>query len=143
MTEPTQGNRTERLMGLDAYRGFIMLAMASGGFGLAKLATHFPESPPWQTFAYQLEHVPWRGGGFWDLIQPSFMFMVGVAMPFSSAGRRAQGQSWSRLFRHALVRSLILIALGVFLSSTGSKQTNYTFANVLCQMGADRLAERL
>jgi predicted acyltransferase len=122
-------------MGLDAYRGFIMLAMASGGFTLARLARHFPESPPWQTLAYQLDHVPWRGGGFWDLIQPSFMFMVGVAMPFSYASRRAQGQSWSQLFRHALGRSLILIALGVFLSSASSKQTNYTFANVLCQIG--------
>ena len=32
------------------------------------------------------------------MIQPSFMFMVGVAMPFSYANRRAQGQSWGRLF---------------------------------------------
>jgi heparan-alpha-glucosaminide N-acetyltransferase len=135
MIEPVQGNRPQRLMGLDAYRGFIMLAMASGGFSLAKVATHYPGSPFWRTLAQQLEHVPWRGGGFWDLIQPSFMFMVGVAMPFSYASRRSQGQSWSQLFGHALVRSLILIALGVFLSSAASKQTNYTFVNVLSQIG--------
>jgi heparan-alpha-glucosaminide N-acetyltransferase len=137
MTEPTLGSRPQRLMGLDAYRGFIMLVMASAGFTLAKVATHHPESAPWEMLAYQLDHVPWRGGGFWDLIQPSFMFMVGVAMPFSYADRRARGQSWSQLFRHALGRSLTLIALGIFLSSAGGKstQTNFTFVNVLTQIG--------
>ena len=137
MTEIRQGVHPQRLMGLDAYRGFIMLAMASAGFALAKEATRFPVSPTWRTIGHQLDHVPWRGGGFWDLIQPSFMFMVGVAMPFSYASRRARGESWSRLFGHALVRSLILIALGVFLSSVGEKvkQTNYTFVNVLSQIG--------
>src|SRR6059058_3307648 len=100
-----------RLASLDAYRGFVMLAMASGGLGLAKVAKHFPESPLWGRLAYQVDHVAWRGCSFWDLIQPSFMFIVGVAMPFSYAKRRAEGQPWGRLFVHALWRSLALIAL--------------------------------
>jgi predicted acyltransferase len=74
------------------------------------------------------------------MIQPSFMFMVGVAMPFSYASRKAMGQSWPQLFRHALVRSLILIGLGVFLSSAWSKQTSFTFVNVLSQMGLGYMA---
>jgi predicted acyltransferase len=127
--------RPSRLVGLDAYRGLVMLAMASSGFAFTKVARQFPDSPTWRTLAYQFEHVPWRGCSFWDLIQPSFMFMVGVALPFSYASRRAQGQSQATLFGHALWRSLVLVALGVFLSSTSSKQTNYTFANVLCQIG--------
>src|SRR5258708_426710 len=115
-------------MGLEPYPGFLILAMASARFTLAQVAPDQPDRPLWQTLAYHLDHVPWRGGGFWDLIQPSFMFMVGVAMPFSYANRLAQGQSWAHLFTHALGRSLILIALGIFLSSAGGKysQTNFT-----------------
>ena len=114
-----------------------MLTMASSGFAFPQVAKHFPESPLWQTLGHQFQHLPWGGCTFWDMIQPSFMFMVGVALPFSYASRRAQGQSWSQLFGHALLRSLVLIALAVFLSSTGSKttQTNFIFTNVLAQIG--------
>jgi predicted acyltransferase len=137
MSAALEQPRPQRLVGLDAYRGLIMLTMASTGFGFPQLAKHFPESPLWQTLGHQFQHLPWGGCTFWDMIQPSFMFMVGVALPFSYASRRERGQSWSRLFGHALVRSLVLIALAVFLSSTGSKtkQTNFLFTNVLAQIG--------
>ena len=88
-----------------------------------------------EVLSQQLDHVAWRGGVFWDLIQPSFMFMVGVAMPFSYASRRARGDSWLRLFGHAVLRSLVLIALAVFLASNGSPHTNFSFTNVLGQIG--------
>jgi predicted acyltransferase len=112
-----------------------MLAMASAGFSFPKVAKHFPDSTAWQALAYQFEHTAWRGCSFWDMIQPSFMFMVGVAMPFSYASRRARGDDWGQMFRHALLRSAILVALGVFLASAWSKQTNFSFVNVLSQMG--------
>jgi predicted acyltransferase len=125
-----------RLVSLDAYRGFIMLVMASGGFAFAEVAkNHFPENPAWDFLASQFSHVAWTGCSFWDLIQPSFMFMVGVAMPYSHASRRAKGQSTARIGAHVLFRSFILIALGVFLSSNWSKQTDFTFVNVLTQIG--------
>jgi predicted acyltransferase len=63
------------------------------------------------------------------------MFMVGVAMPYSYASRRAKGDSERRIFGHVLLRSVILILLGIFLSSNGSRQTNFTFVNVLTQIG--------
>ena len=63
------------------------------------------------------------------------MFLVGVSMPLSYSRRRARGDSWLRLFGHALFRSLILVALAVFLASNGSTQTNYSFTNVLGQIG--------
>lgn len=135
-----------RVMSIDAYRGFVMLAMASSGFGF--LAMSKPESvdkltaagihiPSWllQILAYQFDHVVWTGCGFWDLIQPSFMFLVGVAVPFSYARRATEGQSAAAQFRHVLWRSFVLVALGVFLSSNSSKQTNFTFVNVLSQIG--------
>src|SRR5262245_44967395 len=127
-----------RLRSIDAYRGLVMLAMASGGIGTFG---HIPGldqgnwSIPLKTLLPQFDHVQWRGCVFWDLIQPSFMFLVGVSMPFSYSRRRARGDGWLRLFGHALLRSFILVALAVFLASNGSKQTNFSFTNGLGQIG--------
>ncbi len=103
----------QRLVSLDAYRGFTMLAMISAGLGMAHLAN----DPTWGWLADQLEHRDWIGCTAWDLIQPSFMFIVGAAMPFAFARRRQEGQSWLRQFGHAVKRSLLLIAIGIFLDS--------------------------
>ncbi len=135
MTSHVKVKPGERLVSLDAYRGFVMLAMASAGLAIPKVATHFPDSQLWSMLEHQVEHVSWTGCAFWDLIQPSFMFIVGVAMPFSYAQRREQGQTWGQLFRHAVWRSIVLIALGVFLASAWSAQTNFVFTNVLAQIG--------
>jgi predicted acyltransferase len=125
-----------RLASLDAYRGFIMLVMASAGFGFAAVwKNHFQGDPIWQFLGYQFEHVEWTGCAFWDLIQPSFMFMVGVAIPFSHASRVAKGHSSLRIGAHVIYRSAILILLGIFLSSGGRTLTNFTFVNVLTQIG--------
>lgn len=125
----------ERLMSLDAYRGFVMLLMISAGLYASRVAKSFPDSPLWQFLGYQTDHAAWRGCTLWDLIQPSFMFMVGVALPFSIANRRAAGQPFGKLFLHALWRGLALVLLGVFLSSTGNKQTDWNFVIVLSQIG--------
>ena len=139
----------QRLVSLDAYRGFVMLAMASGGLAIASVVHNSPEildkydgtqwesswKTLWQTLSYQLSHVEWTGAGFWDLIQPSFMFMVGVSMPFSVRKRKEKGDSTFKIWLHALFRAVLLVALGVFLSSQSGPQTNFTFANVLCQIG--------
>jgi predicted acyltransferase len=126
-----------RLVSLDAYRGFIMLVLASGGFALAEVAKNFPDSPLWQFLGYEFEHVPWTGCSFWDLIQPSFMFMVGAAIPYSHASRIAKGQSALRIAAHVIYRSVVLILLGVFLASTSSSltRTHFIFTNVLAQIG--------
>jgi predicted acyltransferase len=128
-------NKPERLTSLDAYRGFIMLVMASGGFGFAKVAQQSRGDLLWQFLGYEFDHVAWVGCSFWDLIQPSFMFMVGVAMPYSYASRSAKGHTPLQNFGHVLARSLILIALAIFLSSNGEKQPHFVFTNVLAQIG--------
>lgn len=122
-------------MSLDAYRGFIMLLMISAGLYMSRVAKSFPASGIWQILGYQTDHAMWRGCTLWDLIQPSFMFMVGVALPFSIANRQASGQAFGKLFGHALWRSLALVLLGIFLSSTGHKQTDFNFVIVLTQIG--------
>ena len=126
-----------RLVSLDAYRGFIMLVLASGGFAIAEVAKSFPDSPLWQFLGYEFEHVPWTGCSFWDLIQPSFMFMVGAAIPYSHASRIAKGQSSFRMAAHVLYRSVVLLLLGVFLASSSSSftRTHFIFTNVLAQIG--------
>jgi predicted acyltransferase len=128
-----------RLLSLDAYRGFIMISLAFSGFGLAGTAAlHLREQGPskfWEAVRYQFGHVEWVGCAFWDLIQPSFMFMVGVALAFSYAKREQQGQTYPAMFRHAVWRSLVLILLGIFLISNGQASTNWSLMNVLTQIG--------
>ena len=80
-----------RLVSLDAYRGLIMLTLLCGGI-FQSLAGH----PRWGWLAAHNDHVEWEGTVYWDLIQPAFMFMVGVAMPFAFAARAARGDSWGR-----------------------------------------------
>ncbi|MFN9717662.1 MAG: acyltransferase family protein [Planctomycetota bacterium] len=140
---------TERLVSLDAFRGFIMMMLAAGGFGILTFSRIDEKSPLWQTTDYEMwqrigwhfNHPAWLSVyetwkvSFWDLIQPSFMLMVGVAMPFSDARRAKQGQSRFRRGLHALGRSTILVLIGIALYSRGNPQTNWTFPNVLCQIG--------
>ncbi len=130
-SSPTSG----RLMSLDAYRGFIMFILVAEAFGLGATADHFNGSPFWDFIDRQLSHIPWVGCVFWDLIQPSFMFMVGVAMPYSYASRRARGNSTRQIWFHVIKRALILILLGIFLRSNHHSQTNFTFVDVITQIG--------
>jgi heparan-alpha-glucosaminide N-acetyltransferase len=125
----------QRLGSLDAYRGLVMLAIASHGLGINAAAKHFPHSRLWAALAHQSDHVPWVGCVFWDLIQPSFMFMVGVAMAYSYARRRERGDSYGSMLRHAVTRSLVLVALGVLLASNWSQRAQFVFVNVLAQIG--------
>ena len=145
-TSPTQP--APRLVSLDAYRGFIMLLMASGGLGFASMVMRLeqagePVSPLLRFLGFQTDHVAWIGCSFWDLIQPSFMFMVGVAMPYSIASRAARGDGfWKRLLG-ACWRAVLLVLLAVFLSSpqplpqgaTTGPTTQWIFPNVLAQIG--------
>ena len=77
---PPDVKPTTRLVSLDAFRGFIMLILASSGFGLAVLKSY----PNWAWLANQFDHAACEGCTFWDLIQPAFTFMVGVACPSPS-----------------------------------------------------------
>jgi len=125
----------ERLVSLDAFRGLTMLFMASSGFGIAQIAKAFPDSGFWELLRYNTSHASWIGGGAWDMIQPAFMFMVGMALAFSSSRRSAEGQDQRKLFLHTLWRAFALVALGVFLSTSAGARPNFTFPNVLAQIG--------
>ncbi len=118
-----------RLISLDAYRGLIMFTLLCGG-----IFHSLKEHPVWHWLFVQNEHVDWAGCVYWDLIQPSFMFMVGVAMPFAYARRTALGDSRSRLFRHTLIRAFNLMAIGILLDHFGANKIQIGFIRVLQQI---------
>src|SRR4051794_35494020 len=106
-----------RNMAVDTYRGFVMLLMMAEVVQLARVYQNFPTSRFWSFLAYHQSHVAWSGCSLHDTIQPGFSFLVGVALPYSIAARLAKGGTFGRMFAHAAWRSLVLIALGVFLRS--------------------------
>lgn len=124
-----------RNLAIDTYRGIVMFLMMAEVLHLARVAAAYPGNWFWSTLAYHQTHVAWAGASLHDLIQPSFSFLVGVALPYSIASRIAQGRTPASLFLHTIRRSLILIALGIFLRSTHSAQTNFTFEDTLTQIG--------
>jgi predicted acyltransferase len=69
------------------------------------------------------------------MIQPSFMFIVGVAMPYSYARRLAVGDAPLRVAAHVMYRAMFLVLLGIFLRSNGRAMSNFTFEDVLTQIG--------
>jgi predicted acyltransferase len=126
---------TRRIASVDVYRGFVMLLMMAEVLSFRHVAESLPDSSFWQFLYFHQDHVPWVGCSLHDLIQPSFSFLVGVALPFSIGSRLAKGATFRNLLKHALIRSLILILLGIFLRSMHSQQTYFTFEDTLTQIG--------
>ncbi len=119
----------QRLQSLDACRGLIMFTLLCGGIFQSLIRL-----PSWHWLAVQNEHVEWAGCVYWDLIQPSFTFMVGVAMPFAYARREALGDSWGQRLRHALVRAFNLLLIGILLDHFGADKIQIGFIRVLQQI---------
>jgi predicted acyltransferase len=103
-----------RIVSLDALRGFDMFWIIGGGEFVKGLAKAL-DTPLLNAFLPQLQHVDWQGLHCWDVIWPLFMFIVGVSIPFSIAGRRAAGAGDRSLLLHAVRRSVILFCLGMVL----------------------------
>lgn len=128
-------NATFRIASIDAYRGFVMLLMMAEVLSFSSVAKALPESGFWKFLAHHQSHAQWVGCSLHDLIQPSFVFLVGVALPFSLARRAAIGQPQWRLTLHAFARACILILLGVFLQSQNADHTRWSFIDTLSQIG--------
>jgi heparan-alpha-glucosaminide N-acetyltransferase len=127
---------TGRQTSVDVYRGFVMFLMMAEVLRLCRVASALPGNRFWQFLCYHQSHVEWIGCSLHDMIQPSFSFLVGVALPYSIASRLGRGQRPAMMSLHALWRSILLILLGVFLRSTGRTQiTNWTFEDTLSQIG--------
>jgi predicted acyltransferase len=125
----------DRILSLDFFRGLTMFLLIGESTllyerlrdpGLAGTLLH--------AIGTQLDHHPWAGLRFWDLIQPFFMFIVGVALAFSVAKREERGESRSRITKHAVIRSLVLLLLGWALYCIGPGRITFRFQNVLAQL---------
>ncbi len=124
-----------RLLSLDVFRGLTMLLLVGEFSGFwASMAVLFPEGHPLHFLPMQFHHARWAGLHFWDLVQPFFMFIVGVAMPFSFARRRAAGAGRGDILRHVLKRSFLLLLFGWALYCIVPGKIVYRFQNVLAQL---------
>ena len=103
-----------RISSVDAYGGFVMLLMIGEVFSFRHVSESLRDSLFWRSLYFTQDHVPWAGGSLHETIQPFFSFLVGVALPFSLANRRAKGIHSGALLKSAIVRSLILIIPGIF-----------------------------
>jgi len=124
-----------RIASMDAYRGLVMLLMMGEVLEFSRVSRALAGNGFWAFLAQQQTHVEWVGCVMHDMIQPSFSFLVGVALPFSLARRAVEGQPQWRRTLHAFWRALMLILLGVFLRSIGRGQTYWTFEDTLTQIG--------
>ena len=122
-----------RIASVDVYRGFVMLLMMAEVLSFSKISDALPENNFWKFLSFQQSHVAWTWLALHDMIQPSFTFLVGVVLPFSMASRKRA--STTNLLKHTIKRSLILIALGIFLRSIDAYQTYFTFEDTLSQIG--------
>jgi predicted acyltransferase len=127
-----------RVTSVDFFRGFTMFMLAGEA---TRLYDQLPEfhSRILQFFGTQLSHHEWHGLHFWDLIQPFFMFIVGVAIPFAVANRLKKGQTKKEITRHAIKRSLLLLFFGWALYFTDAGRLVFRFQNVLAQLSVTYL----
>ena len=126
--------RTERLLSLDFFRGLTMLLLIGKSSGLYHLL-QVSDVSVLSFIGFQFEHHPWNGLTFWDFVEPFFMFIVGVAIPFSALKRLEKGDPWKKVLMHALQRSITLFLLGIIYYSVSAGRPVWKLWNVLTQLG--------
>jgi len=127
--------KSERLLSLDALRGFDMFWIAGGEVIIAALAK-YTHCPVFNWLHIQMEHAEWNGFHFYDLIFPLFLFLAGVSMPFSVLKRKERGDSPKAIYLHLLKRLGLLIALGMIYNGfLYLDWPNIRFASVLARIG--------
>jgi predicted acyltransferase len=109
-----------RLLSVDALRGFDMFWIL-GGDMLMRALGRMSHSRLAQNLSHQLEHAPWAGFQFYDLIFPMFVFVVGVSMVFS-LGKLLQTEGTLAAYKRILRRSLLLFVLGILYSGGLSQE---------------------
>jgi predicted acyltransferase len=127
-----------RITSIDFFRGFTMFLLAGEATHLYSEFNKF-DCGVVQFLGTQLSHHEWHGMHFWDLIQPFFMFIVGVAIPFAVANRLKKGDSNKTILYHAFKRSFLLLFLGWALYFTDAGRLVFQFQNVLAQLSVTYL----
>jgi predicted acyltransferase len=128
----------ERVTSVDFFRGMTMFLLMGESTELYSHLTSVDKGFV-HFIGLELSHHEWHGLHFWDLIQPFFMFIVGVAIPFAVANREKKGASPRSIRNHALKRSLILLLLGWGLYNMGAGHIVFKLQNVLAQLSVTYL----
>jgi predicted acyltransferase len=116
---PANRPKSRRLMSLDALRGFDMFWIVGGEELVHALYKGWPNGLT-GLFHRQMDHQPWEGVHFYDLIFPLFVFMVGISIVFSLSRTIEQGGKGAALKR-ILIRSLVLYCFGLLVYGGLSK----------------------
>jgi predicted acyltransferase len=145
MAQPTTAVPSQRLYSLDALRGldmFWIIGAEEFFHSLAKITG----SPFWKTLSEQFDHPAWNGFHFYDLIFPLFLFIAGVATPYSVGRDLEKGVDRQMLLWRVVRRGLVLVILGIiynnglkirplaevrFPSVLGRIGLAYMFANII------------
>ncbi len=101
-------NGLQRLISLDVFRGFTIVAMI-----FVNNLTFWSDTPRFP----RLVHAEWHGCTFADLIFPCFLFIIGLTSVFSLEKRLTRGESYLRLYQHIFGRSAVLFLLGLLACS--------------------------
>src|SRR5664280_1304234 len=127
-----------RVTSIDFFRGFTMFLLAGEA---TELYGQLEKSHIGiiQFIGMEFSHHEWHGLHFWDLIQPFFMFIVGVAIPFAVANRIKKGDSLNTITKHAIKRSCLLLFLGWALYFADAGKLVFRFQNVLAQLSVTYL----
>ncbi|MFK8110775.1 MAG: acyltransferase family protein [Rubripirellula sp.] len=131
--QPVVESRSERVLSIDALRGFDMFWII-GGSSVARALLESDDPESWSSrFAEQFEHVAWEGFRFYDLIFPLFIFLVGCVLPYSL---RKYAASPKQVYGRIVRRGLLLVLLGFVVN--GALQfdfANMRYAHVLQRIG--------
>lgn len=123
-----------RLMSLDFYRGLIMVLLMLESTRLYDHLGDIAEGTFLHPLMVQFTHHRWHGLHFWDLIQPGFMFIAGVAMAFSLFKQTAHGIPWSKQAAKAFRRSGWLFFWGVLDYAVRGDHLSFELWDVLTQL---------
>ncbi|QNK64956.1 DUF5009 domain-containing protein [Pedobacter sp. PAMC26386] len=121
-------------MSLDVMRGMIMILLCAESCLVFVALKKIDLSRPGALIVAQLFHHPWHGLHFWDLVQPSFMFIAGAALYISYSRKLEKGITWGVNFKHVLYRSFKLFLFGVGLHCIYAGKPVWELWNVLTQL---------
>ncbi|PAW94428.1 DUF5009 domain-containing protein [Mucilaginibacter sp. MD40] len=127
----------ERLYSLDALRGFDMFWII-GGEEIFHTLAKVTGSPFWKALSVQFTHPDWNGFHAYDLIFPLFLFLAGVATPYSVGRELEKGATKGQLVWRVVKRAIILILLGLLVNNSLKELkpiSEIRFASVLGRIG--------
>src|SRR5664279_1153475 len=103
---------SKRLYSLDALRGFDMFWIM-GAEEIFHTMAKATNAPFWAVLSNQFTHPDWNGFHFYDLIFPLFLFIAGVATPYSVGRELQKGKTKNHVLWRVVKRGLILVLLGI------------------------------